>query len=178
MMTSAEYKQLTAFAGIDGALLSVLWIMSFALTLGGLTVAFLGLAGNALMFVSPVFAFLRVRKFRDYARMGYISFGRAMMYSVVMFLYTSLIFALAQYIYFAYMDNGYMTGALMKILDSEEMQAAANPYGMTTDQMKEMFGQMSQIPPIEMALNFMSINVTIGIVFSLPIALLVRRRPK
>ena len=96
-MTAEEYIQLKAFARIDGALLSVMWIASFALYVIGMTKPMMMIGGIIIAVSSPVFTASRVRKFRGIARYGIISFGRAYIYSILTFFYASLLFAIAQF---------------------------------------------------------------------------------
>ena len=57
-MTPEEYVQLKAFARIDGALLFLLWIGSFALYIKGMENPILGTLSLILLFVSPFYACL------------------------------------------------------------------------------------------------------------------------
>lgn len=175
MITSAEYIQLRAFARVDGAYLGILWIISFACYLAGLSTQLLGLIGTFLAIGSPIFAYLRLKKFRDYARHGIISFKRSMAYFILMFFYASLIFALAQYIYFAFIDDGYLLRSYISILSTPEAEQIIKAYGMTLKQMTENLNALSEISPIMIALNIMPINITVGIILSIPMALIACR---
>ena len=89
-MTPIEYVQLRAFARQDGALLSLLWIGSFACYIQGLTYPSLGMAAILLAIMSPFFAANRLRHFRDYAREGFITFKRGYAYTVMSYFYAGL----------------------------------------------------------------------------------------
>ena len=75
-MTPEEYKQLKAFARQDGALLSLLWIGAMICYIQGLNSPILGMLAMLLIVASPFYAANRLRKFRDNAREGIISFIR------------------------------------------------------------------------------------------------------
>ena len=109
-MTPQEYVQLKAFARQDGALLSLLWIGALVCYIQGLTNPLLGMAALVLIVISPFYAANRLRHFRDYAREGVISFGRGYAYTVLTFFYAGLLLALALYVYFAFIDKGYLLG--------------------------------------------------------------------
>lgn len=175
MITSAEYIQLRAFARIDGAYLGILWIISFACYLAGLTNQTLGLIGSILAIVSPLFALNRLKKFRDIARYGIISFRRAMAYYVYMFLYASVIFALAQYIYFAFIDGGYLMRSYISLMSTPEAEQIIKAYGLSEREMTESLNMLQDISPIMIALNIMAMNITVGLVLSIPMALWARR---
>lgn len=177
-MTTQEYIQLRAFARVDGTYVGILWIASFACYLGGLSSPMLGLVGGILAVASPFFAAKRLIKFRDDIRDGEISGRRSMFYYALMFFYASLLFALAQYLYFAFLDGGYLMREYTSMLSSPEMKQAMQAYGMTADQLMEGLTEFANTSPIMTALNIMTMNITIGLIFSLPVSLITRRARK
>ena len=177
-MTTQEYIQLRAFARVDGTYVGILWIASFACYLGGLSSPMLGLVGGILAVASPFFAAKRLIKFRDNIRNGEISGRRSMLYYALMFFYASLHFALAQYLYFAFLDGGYLMREYTSMLSSPEMKQAMQAYGMTADQLMEGLTEFANTSPIMTALNIMTMNITIGLIFSLPVSLITRRARK
>ena len=96
-MTAPEYIQLKAFARQDGALLALLWVSSFLLYIIGITNEMLGMAAFILMIYTPIFVGSRLGKFRDFGLEGLISFRRGYAYSVLVFFYGGVLFALALY---------------------------------------------------------------------------------
>ena len=177
-MTTQEYIQLRAFARVDGTYVGILWIASFACYLGGLSSPMLGFVGGILAVASPFFAAKRLIKFRDDIRAGEISGRRSMLYYALMFFYASLLFALAQYLYFAFLDGGYLMREYTSMLSSPEMKQAMQVYGMTADQLMEGLKEFANASPIMTALNIMTMNITIGLIFSLPVSLITRRARK
>lgn len=177
-MTTQEYIQLRAFARVDGTYVGILWIASFACYLGGLSSPMLGLVGGILAVASPFFAAKRLIKFRDDIRDGEISGRRSMLYYALMFFYASLLFALAQYLYFAFLDGGYLMREYTSMLSSPEMKQAMQAYGMTADQLMEGLTEFANTSPIMTALNIMTMNITIGLIFSLPVSFITRRARK
>ncbi|MDY4556607.1 MAG: DUF4199 domain-containing protein [Prevotella sp.] len=177
-MTTQEYIQLRAFARVDGTYVGILWIASFACYLGGLSSPMLGFVGGILAVASPFFAAKRLIKFRDDIRDGEISGRRSMLYYALMFFYASLLFALAQYLYFAFLDGGYLMREYTSMLSSPEMKQAMQVYGMTADQLMEGLKEFANASPIMTALNIMTMNITIGLIFSLPVSLITRRARK
>ena len=177
-MTTQEYIQLRAFARVDGTYVGILWIASFASYLGGLSSPMLGMIGGILAIISPFFAAKRLMKFRDDIRDGEISRRRSMLYYALMFFYASLLFALAQYLYFAFLDGGYLMREYTSLLSSPEMKEAIKMYGMTSDQLTQGLKEFADASPIMTALNIMTMNITIGLILSLPVSLVTRRTKK
>ena len=173
-MTPSEYVQLKAFARIDGALLSLLWIAAFALYIVGLTSPGCGLAAIALVVFTPFFVGIRLSHFRDANLKGVISFRRGWAYAVYMFFYGALLFALAQWAYLTFMDQGYMFSTIATAIESPETAEALKQMGMT-QAVAESLDQVGQMRPIDLSLNMLTTNILAGIVLGLPIAAVTRR---
>jgi len=175
-MTPAEYVQLKAFARVDGALLSVLWIISFACYIAGIANPYYAMLAVCLMVVTPFFVGRRLGKFRDVGRDGVISVRRGWAYSIFVFFYAAILLALAQYVYFAYIDQGYLLFSFSRTMSSPEFKQVVEQYGMqqTIEESMEMMGKMR---PIDYALNMLTMNILAGIVLGLPIAAIMQRQP-
>ena len=92
----------------------------------------------------------------------------------MVFFYGGVLFALAQYLYFAFMDNGYLLSQFSKMVTSEEGQQMLKQYGMT-EMMTESLKELANIRPIDYALNMLTINITLGFVLGVPISLIMQR---
>ena len=173
MITSIEYVQLKAFARQDGALLALLWVFTSVLYIIGMTNQMIGLAATMLIIYTPFFVGGRLRNFRDYGREGLISFRRGYAYTVFVFFYAGVLFAIAMYLYLTFMDNGYLMSQMSKVLNSDEAQQAMQQYGMT--EMMNSMKQMAQIRPIDYALDMLTVNITLGFILGVPISLIMQR---
>ncbi len=169
ILTAPEYIQLKAFARIDGALLSLLWIASFCCYIVGLTHQWAGLMALLMILVTPFFVAKRLSIFRDTINEGVISFMRSWSYVVFVFLYGSLLFSLAVYAYFQFLDQGYVMHVLQQMLETPEMTAALKQYQME-ETMSQMMMEMSSVRSIDIALNLLITNMIIGIFLGVPIA--------
>lgn len=173
-MTPAEYVQLKAFARQDGALLALLWVVTFLLYILGVSNSWLGMAALMLMIYTPFFVGERLGKFRDYGLNGLISFRRGYAYTIFVFFYGGILFAIAQYLYFAFMDNGFLLSQFSKMVTSEEAQQILKQYGMT-QMVDQSLEEMAQTRPIDYALNMLTINISLGFILGLPISLVKQR---
>ena len=176
-MTAPEYSQLKAYARQDGFFLSLLWIASFILYIMGITNDMLGLAALMLAVMTPFFVAGRLRKFRDEGRDGVISFRRSYAYTVLVFFYGAVLLAVAQFVYFAYLDNGYLVSAFSKIISSTEGRAVLQQYGMT-EVMDQSLSELAAIRPIDFALNILTVNMMVGFFLAIPIGLVTFRTVK
>ena len=177
MITSIEYIQLKAFARQDGALLALLWVFTSVLYIIGMTNQMIGLAATMLICYTPFFVGGRLRNFRDYGREGLISFRRGYAYTVFVFFYGGILFAIAQYLYFAYMDHGFLLSQFSKMVTSEEMQQVLKQYGMN-QMVDESLQEMANTRPIDHALNMLTINISLGFIMGLPLGLIMQRSVK
>ena len=175
-MTPEEYKQLKAFARQDGALLSLLWIGALVCYIQGLTSPVMGLAALLLIVVSPFYAATRLRHFRDEVREGIISFMRAYGYTVMTYFYAGLLLAAAIFVYFHFMDNGYLLEQFSNMLNTEESRQVIKMYGLSTDQMKQGLEELASLRPIDYALNMLTVNISLGFLLGLPTAALMQRK--
>ena len=177
VMTPQEYIQLKAFARQDGALLSLMWIGAFVCYIQGLTYPMLGMAAMVFIFGSPFFAASRLRHFRDYAREGIISFSRSYAYTVLIFFYAGILFAVAVFLYFAFLDHGFLLSKIMETVQSTEGRQMIQMYGMEKD-VNDSLKTLSELRPIDYALNMLTINIITGFILGLPIAALMQKNVK
>ena len=174
-MTPAEYIQLKAFARVDGALLAVLWIASFACYVAGIANPLFGTMALGLIVFTPFFVARRLGHFRDEGRNGVISLARGWGYSVYVFFYAAVLMAVAQYVYFAFIDQGYLLQSFTTALSTPEAKQMLEMYDMK-QAMDESLEMMGQLRPIDYALNVLTVNIMIGIVLGLPIAAVMKRK--
>ena len=173
-MTPQEYVQLKAFARQDGALLSLLWIGGFICYIQGLTNPLLAMASVVLIVASPFYAANRLRHFRDYARDGMISFLRAYAYMILVFFYAGLLLAVVLFVYFNFIDQGYLIGKFTEMMATEESRQALSMYGLTT-QMEDALKEMAALRPIDFAVNMLTINIITGFFLGIPVAAIMQR---
>ncbi|MFS1773329.1 DUF4199 domain-containing protein [Prevotella histicola] len=127
-MIYEEYKQLSAYARYDGFYLSILWVASFACTLGASLLPILGHFSTLLLFSSPFFVAYRLRLFRDEGRNGIISYGRGLFYCLRVFFNASVLFSLLQWLYMNYLDNGRIYRMMTTLFSSQEGRQALTEF--------------------------------------------------
>ena len=155
-MTAPEYIQLKAYARQDGFYLALLWTTSFVCYILGITNQLLEMLALGLAVFTPFFVASRLRKFRDEGREGLISFRRSYAYTVFVFFYGAVLLAVVQFIYFAYLDHGYLLNSFSKMMSSDEGKQLISHYGMTQmmeenrNAVNKDLPQYSQISAIEL----------------------------
>ncbi len=169
MINPVSLIQLKAFARQDGAIVGLLWTVSFALM-----ILFPANALSALMALSTPFVVAwRLKSFRDDALEGHISFRRAFAYTVYTFFYASIIFALVQVIYFHFMDHGTFFNMLRTaIAQGADVYREA---GLDVDGLSASIDTFQQLGAVNVAFMFMLQNIMIGFLLALPIAAIMRK---
>lgn len=95
------------------------------------------------------------------------------MFAFQIYLFASLLTAVGHYLYFQFLDNGFIytrvAAQLELVKDEPAMQAQ-----MT--QIKHALDVFYELTPIQLAMQLLSQNIFYGILLSLPTALLTMRR--
>ena len=159
-------------------MLSLLWIGALICYVQGITNPLLGMLSLILIVASPFYAANRLRHFRDEAREGIISYMRAYGYTVMTYFYAGLLLAVAVFVYFNFIDNGYLFEQLSKMMNTEESQQMIKMYGLTTEQMKQGLTELAALRPIDYALNMLTIIISTGFLLGLPIAAVMQKVKK
>ncbi len=163
-----------AFARVDGLWLALLWLASFACYVLGLSSPGYGLVALILVVVTPFMVAKQLKRFRDDCLEGVISFMRGWAYVMFLFLYGGLLFAIAQFLYFTYVDKGYFASALTQMMSAPEMAQSIRQMGLS-DMLNETLHQLTTMRPIDLVLNILTTNLLIGMVTGVPIAALMKR---
>lgn len=135
------------------------------------------MAAFVLAIISLFFVVRRLRWFRDWVRDGNISFMRSWGFVVLVFFYAGLLFALAQYAYFAFLDHGYFMQMTHTMMSQPESEQLIKEYGMT-ETLNESLHEMQAMRPIDMALNMLTTNIMLGMLVGIPIAALMKRNTR
>lgn len=173
MMNIQSWIQTRAFARQDGFILGVVWIASFVLTMIAVNPDHyvLGLLANILCISTPFVVAKRLRKFRDGALDGIISFRRGLFYCMQTFFNATLLLTIVQYLWFRFMD----ISSFMNYVQSNYtlvMQA----YQLTAEEMKTIMDAVWMMKPIAWASMFMLIDVFAGALLSPVIAAIMMRK--
>lgn len=175
MATREQNIQLRAFAQQDGLLLGLFWIVSFAMFAYSQQYPFLATLFDISIVAIPFIAVSRVNRFRDRIWNGTIDYWRAFIYSWIMFMSATLILAIAQWVYFAYIDNGQLVGGFIAAVNKPEMEPVLKAYGINKAELDAQMQALAETRPIDFAMTFACLNMIAGFILSLIIALFTKR---
>lgn len=167
-----KIMQTKAFARQDGAILGVIWILSFVCTMLATAPSrqLLGLVSNVLIICTPFVVAKRLKSFRDYALEGKISFKRGLYYCLQTFFYATLLLTIVQYLWFRFMDVSPFMNALQA-----NYKVVMQAYQMTTEQAHTVLEAITMMKPIAWASMFMVVDLIVGVVLSPIIAMTMAR---
>lgn len=178
MTTREEYEHIKAYARIDGAIMGGLWILSFICFIAQFYMPLLSMASMIIGVVSIIVTAMRLKNFRDNILDGVISYWKAYGYSMLTYFYAALLMAAAQYIYFQFIDHGFLISQYTAMTSSPEFKSMMTLYGIKAEEMKLTMDTIASLRPIDVALQFFSTNIILGLVISWPIAALIRSKYK
>ena len=176
-MTQNQPISLQQTAMYFGTLMGLFWIIKFTFLPLGFTIPLLQLLFVLLAFFVPILGYLYARKFRNRYCGGSITFSRAFAFTVLMYLFAALLAAVAHYIYFRYIDNGFLIDSYIGQLEAMK-PTATEELKESIDQFIEGFSLISSLSPIQLTFQLISQNFLYGTLLALPTALLVMRRKR
>lgn len=168
-MDIVSLVQTKAFAGQDGLILSLVWAASFLSFMYAPTSGM----GSLLMWLTPVVVVWRMIAFRNYALDGVMSYGKALIYCLYVFFFASVVFALVQYVFLRFIDEGQMNNFLIESFN--QSAPVLKQQGNTQQDINAMTGMFVSLSPLNKAFIFMMTNFLTGLFLSFPLALIGRR---
>lgn len=165
------------YAMLFGTYMGGFWILKFILFPVGLSVPFLLFLFMGLTLCVPFMGYYYARMYRNQVCGGGISFLHAWIFTVFMYMFAALLAAVAHYIYFRFIDHGYVINTCETMVDT---LAQSNMPGMDSyiATYQEALETARLLSPIDITLQMISSNVFWGSILAFPTALFVMRRKK
>ena len=157
--------------------MGIFWIVKFTFLPLGFTIPLLQMLFVLLTCFVPVLGYIYARKFRNIGCEGAVGFRKAFAFTFFMYMFASILTAAGHYIYFRFIDGGYLADMYLEQINALK-SATAGELAASIDQLVTAFDTISSLSPLELTFQLMSQNVFYGIVLSLPTALFVMRKKK
>lgn len=161
-----------------GTYMGVYWILKFILFPLGLGIPFLMFLFIGLTLGVPFMGYYYARTYRDKVCGGSIKFLQAWVFTVFMYMFAALLTAVAHYIYFRFIDHGFIINTYMEMLEKGSQTPQFTAMESYITQLKDMLELIRTLTPIDITMQLMSQNVFYGSILAVPTALLVMRKPK
>lgn len=103
-----------------------------------------------------------------------ITFRQAWVFTLLMYVFASLLTAVAHYIYFRYIDHGFIVNSYTKILESltPEISSGLENY---LQQMETVITTLGSMSAIQITIQLLYNNIFWGTIIAIPTALFVKR---
>lgn len=174
-MNIDEYRQLRAYARYDGIYLAILWTASFACLILTPSFPICSMLCILLAMSTPFFVGYRLWKFRKEGRDNAISFAHALHYCIRMFFNAAFFFAIIQWAYMAFLDNGQLSMLMQTAIGTPESMAIMKQAGYSEELIKEAIASLNEMTPLTFASTYLINNIIIGAIMSLPIAAVMKK---
>lgn len=163
------------YAMMFGTFMGVFWIGKFAFLPLGLTRPYLSFLFMCLTLCVPFVGYHYARLYRNKVCGGGITWGHAWIFTLLVYVYAALLTAVAHYVYFRYIDQGYMLQTCRDMW--EHLQHTPGMEATGLGQIEEALDAMERLTPVDIMLNMFWTNIYSGFILSLLTALFVVKKP-
>ena len=165
---------LQRYAMVFGTYMGVFWIFKFIFLPLGFTNGLFNLVFTVLTIAVPFMGYRFARIFRDKACGGTISFLQSWLFMVFMYMFAALLTAVAHYIYFRFLDNGFIVDQVTILMNNFHTDIPQmNAY---VEQVKQTLDVIRALTPIEITMQLLSQNFLYCSVLALVTAPFVMKR--
>jgi hypothetical protein len=176
-MTSNKPMTLQQHAMRFGTLMGLFWILKFILLPVGFTIPLLQLLFLLLTLFVPILGYIYVRKYRERECGGELNFLQAFAFTSLMYLFAIVLVAMAHYIYFRFIDNGFIVNTCLEQLENIKYSVSGE-METSVDQMIEALNLAGALSPKQIMFQFVAQNLFYCGLITIPTALLATKRKK
>lgn len=172
-----ERNNLHKYAMRFGTCMGLFWICKFILFPAGIKIPFLLLLFILMTIAVPFLGYYYARTYRNKICGGTISFFQAWIFTVFMYMFAALLVAVAHYIYFQFIDHGFIIDYYTNLIQ-ELKNVSANEIDNLNQQLDEVIIKFKKLDlsPINITIQLISQNVLYGSILAIPTALFVMKK--
>lgn len=160
----------------QGTILGLYWIATAAIYILGLSNTMLSALFLMMIIFTPFFAAALVVRYRKQECDNKMTFLTAWSFLIIMYVCASLLFAVAQYIYFIFIDNGFFMTFLQEQISLLQQVPELDP--TTVDSLKQVAELWGEMTTSDIVLQFLSSNMMIAGIITPITAIFVKRTTK
>ncbi len=160
-----------------GTFMGLFWIIKFTFLPLGFRIPLLQLFFILMTCFVPILGYIYVRKYRDKYCDGELSFMRGFTFTISMYFFAALLSAVGHYIYFQFIDQGFIMSTYMGQLE-EIKSSITGELELSIDQLIESLETISSLSPLQLTMQLISQNIFYGTLMAIPTALLAMKRKK
>ena len=174
MTESRNYLQ--KYAMHFGTYMGVYWIVKFILFPLGFHIPFCSFLFIIMTLSVPFVGYYYTKMYRDKICNGSIRFSHAVIFSIFMYMFASLLVAMAHYIYFQFIDHGFIINSYTQLWD--ELMATTPALTENKEIIQETIDNVRSLNSINITMQLLSWDVFWGSLLAIPTALMVMKRAK
>ena len=160
-----------------GTYMGIFWIVKFILFPLGVEMPFLQLLFLVLTIAVPFLGYYYGRMYRNKVCGGTITFFQAWLFTLFMYMFASLLAGVAHYIYFQFLDHGYLYNTYFEIIGKMKSLKVPGSEELIS-QFENALDILGGLTPIELTMQLISQDVFYGSLLAIPTALFLMKKPK
>ena len=176
MMMTENRSYLQKYAMHFGTYVGIYWILKFILFPLGFHIPFLSLLFVILTLAVPFIGYHYVKMYRDKICGGSIQFSHAVLFTIFMYMFASLLVAVVHYIYFQFIDHGFIVNSYIQLWD--ELMINTPALAENKDIIKETIDTARSLTSINITMQLLSWDVFWGSLLAIPTGLMVMKKAK
>lgn len=170
-------KTLQEHAMYFGTMMGIFWIIKFSFLPMGFKIPLLQLLFIFMTMFVPILGYIYIRKYRERYCGGELSFMRGWVFSLYMYFFAALLTAAAHYVYFRFIDNGYLAMSYISTIEEIKESSSTNSQDIYIRWIN-ILEELSSMSTLQLSMYLFYTNIFYGAILSLPTALLAMRRKK
>lgn len=165
-----------AYARVYGLYMGIFWAVKFVFFPLGFSYPVFSFIFLLLIIMVPFVGAWFVKKIRDGVLDGRLGFWQAFLLSTNIYMYASLIAAIVHFIYFRFIDNGFILNSYLESVNQMQELLGSGEAAANIEMLKANVELMGTLSPIQIVFSLLSNNVVFGLFISLLAAVFLKRR--
>lgn len=165
-----------AYARVYGLYMGIFWAVKFVFFPLGFSYPVFSFIFLLLTIMVPFVGAWFVKKIRDGVLDGRLGFWQAFLLSTNIYMYASLIAAIVHFIYFRFIDNGFILNSYLESVNQMQELLGSGEAAANIEMLKANVELMGTLSPIQIVFSLLSNNVVFGLFISLLAAVFLKRR--
>ena len=166
---TTDGRQITLQEGAmrAGTAMGLFWIIKFSMIHLGFYIPVLHLFFIFLTLCVPFLGYIYTKRYRNRYREGVMTYGQGFAFSLMMYVSATMLAFIGHYVYFRYLENGFLIEAYSQQLELAKSMLEEND-DMTElfEQSAKAFDELSTLSPVQKTFRMAWQNLT----FSVPLA--------
>lgn len=165
-----------AYARVYGLYMGIFWAVKFVFFPLGFSYPVFSFIFLLLTIMVPFVGAWFVKKIRDGVLDGRLGLWQAFLLSTNIYMYASLIAAIVHFIYFRFIDNGFILNSYLESVNQMQELLGSGEAAANIEMLKANVELMGTLSPIQIVFSLLSNNVVFGLFISLLAAVFLKRR--